>query len=311
MDKVYIGIDVSKESLEVFIPGRKTASHPNTEAGLAPLVKALHELGNAHVICEATGGYERPLARALWQAGLPVSIVNPRQTHDYARSLGILAKTDSIDAQCLSRFGHANTPEATPQPSAAESDLAELLDWRTHLLDSRCRLHNRLEHLENPQLRDQAHELMDTLNAQLEELGKQINSKVEQDGAMKAKSERMKEVSGVSDLTAAGLLAYLPELGTLNRREAAALAGLAPLNNDSGKMKGKRFIRGGRHKVRKLLYMAAMVHSRFDPVAKARCKALRDRGKPWKVVITALMRHLLILLNHMLKNPNFALNPIP
>lgn len=311
MDKVYIGIDVSKESLEVFIPGRKTASHPNTEAGLARLVKTLHQTGNAHVICEATGGYERALARALWQAGLPVSIVNPRQTHDYARSLGILAKTDSIDAQCLARFGKANEPEPTPQPSAEERDLAETLDWRTHLLDTKSRLRNRLEHLENPQLRKQAQAFIDALEAQIEQLEKQIKSKVSTNETMKAKAERMKEVSGVSDLTAAGLLAYLPELGALNRREAAALAGLAPLNNDSGKMRGKRFIRGGRHKVRKLLYMAAMVHSRFDPIAHARCKALRDRGKPWKVVITALMRHLLILLNQMLKYPKFALNPIP
>ncbi len=311
MDKVYIGIDVSKESLEVFIPGRKTAPFFNTETDIARLLKTLHDLGNAHVVCEATGGYERPLARALWQAAIPVSIVNPRQTHDYARSLGILAKTDRIDAQCLSRYGHANEPSPTAQPSAAERDLAELLDWRTHLLDTKSRLRNRLEHLENPQLRGQAEALLNWLGAQIEELGKQISAKVGADEAMKAKAERMKQVPGVSELTAAGLLAHLPELGALNRREAAALAGLAPLNNDSGKMKGKRFIRGGRHKVRKLLYMAAMVHSRFDPVAKARCKALRDRGKPWKVVITALMRHLLILLNHMLKNPNFALNPIP
>ena len=311
MDKVYIGIDVSKESLEVFIPGRKTASIPNSATGHARLVKALHDLGNAHVICESTGGYERSLARALWEASLPVSIVNPRQSHDYARSLGILAKTDRIDAQCLSRYGQANTPEPTAQPSAAERELAELLDYRNHLLDTKSRLRNRLEHLENPLLREQAQELVDALDGQIESLARAIREKVEADEAMKAKAARMKQVSGVSDLTAAGLLAYLPELGKLNRSEAAALAGLAPLNNDSGKMKGKRFIRGGRHKVRKLLYMAALVHSRFDAIAKARCKALKDRGKPWKVIATALMRHLLILLNNLLKNPDFALIPIP
>lgn len=311
MDKVYIGIDVSKESLEVFIPGHKTNPHPNTESGIARLLEALHTLGNAHVVCEATGGYERPLANALWQENIPVSIVNPRQTHDYARSLGLLAKTDRIDAQCLARYGNANQPSATPQPSANRVELAEMLDWRTHLLDTKSRLRNRLEHLEHQQLREQAQKLLDALSAQIEELEKQIKAKVGANEAMKARSMRMKEVPGVSDLTAAGLLAYLPELGTLNRRQAAALAGLAPLNNDSGKMKGKRFIRGGRHKVRKLLYMAAMVHSRFDPIAKARCKALRERGKPWKVVITALMRHLLLLLNQMIKFPDFALNPIP
>jgi transposase len=312
MSPIYIGVDVSKESLQISIPGRKSAVIANCAEGLGKLLAALQNLGSpAHVICEATGGYEQALAQSCWDNAIAVSIVNPRQTHDYARSRGILAKTDSIDAQCLAQYGTANEPLPTPRPSPARQQLAQHLDWRTQLLETKGRLRNRLEHMDQPLPREQARVLMDTIDDQLKELEKTIQTELRADADMHRKAERLKEVAGVSDITSASLVAYMPELGTLNRRQAAALAGLAPLNNDSGKMKGKRFIRGGRHKVRKILYMAALVHSRFDAVAKARCQDLRARGKPWKVVMTAMMRHLLLLLNQMLKNPDFRLCPIP
>ena len=175
MNKTYIGVDVSKDSLEVFIPGRKSSQCVNDKAGIGRLVKALQSLGGAiHVICEATGGYERELANALWDTDMAISIINPRQAHDFARSRGRLAKTDSIDARCLSEYGQANDPAATPKPDVGQQELAELLDLRAHLIEMRIRLKHQMAHMLDKESLKQSDELLELIISQQKKLEERI-----------------------------------------------------------------------------------------------------------------------------------------
>ncbi len=312
MDKTYIGVDVSKDTLEVFIPGRKAFTCLNNKDSIDALVRTLNNLGSpVHVVCEATGPCEKAMAQALWEAGLPVSIVNPRRPHAFAASRGRAAKTDSIDAQNLSEYGQANSPRANDKPDAGQQTLAQLLDYREHLIEARKRLNQQMVYLNEPLCRKQSKQLLTLLEGQMKKVESAVRKRIDADKEMKEKAERMSRIRGVAVLTAAHMLAYLPELGTLNRRQIASLAGLAPRNHDSGKMIGKRFIGGGRHKVRKALFMTTVSFCQFDSMAKTMKQALIDRGKPWKVVITAMMRHLLILLNEIVRSPNFVLKSTP
>jgi transposase len=310
MKPIYIGVDISKERLDVHEPGKPHAAYPNDKTGIARLVKALANLGvDTHVICEPTGGYERTLAHALWEAGLAVSLVNPRQIRDFARSRGLLAKTDKLDAKVLSDYGEANTPAATPKPDPASEELAELVDRLGQLNVMRTQERNRLD--KNPPsetVRKSVREMLRLLDARIEKLKGQIAERIEQDARLKAKVERMKEIKGVGEVTAASMLAYMPELGTLGRNQAAALAGLAPINRDSGRMHGQRHIHGGRAKARKALYMAAVNMCTFNHICRAKYLRLVERGKSKKLAITAIMRHLIVLLNSALKYPTLVLN---
>jgi transposase len=312
MEKTYIGVDVSKDTLEVFIPGRKVTTHLNNKDAIKDLVRTLNNLGSpVHVVCEATGIYEKAMVTALWDANLPVSVVNPRRPHAFAQCRGRMAKTDPIDARNLSEYGQFNKPEPSKRPDAQQQTLAQLLDYRNHLIETRKRLNQQMEYLDDPLCRKQGKQLLALLDKQMEKTEAQAHKLVAANAEMKEKAERMSRIRGVAALTAAHMLAYLPELGTLNRREIASLAGLAPRNHDSGKILGKRFIGGGRHKVRKALFMTTVSFCQFDSMAKAMKQALIDKGKPWKVAITAMMRHLLILLNEILKSPNFVLKSAP
>lgn len=309
MKPIYVGVDISKERLDVFIPGKPHAGYPNDKAGIARLLKVLAKLGQTHLICEATGGYERALTSALWDAGLTVSLVNPRQVRDFARSRGMLAKTDKLDARVLSDYGRVNEPKETAAPNAARVELTELMDRLGQLNQMRTQERNRLEKgSPSAAVRKSIAEMLRLLEARIGKLKTEIDAHIARDASLHAKAERMKEVKGVGEVTAASMLAYMPELGTLERNQAAALAGLAPINCDSGHMRGQRHIHGGRAKARKALYMAALNMSRFNKICRAKYQRLIERGKPAKLALTAIMRHLVVLLNSALKYPKLALN---
>ena len=312
MDKTYIGVDVSKDTLEVYIPGRKTTTYLNNKDAINDLVRTLNTLGSPeHVVCEATGIYEKAMVKALWDANLPVSIVNPRRPHAFAACRGLTAKTDPIDARNLSEYGQFNKPEPSKRPDIKQQTLAQLLDYRCNLIEMRKRLNQQMEYLDNPLCQKQSKQQLALIDKQMETIEAAAQKLVEADAEMKEKARRMSRIRGVAALTAAHMLAYLPELGTLGRREIASLAGLAPRNHDSGKMLGKRFIGGGRKKVRKALFMTTVSFCQFDSMAKAMKQDLIDKGKPWKVAITAMMRRLLILLNEIVKSPKFVLKTAP
>ena len=301
-ETVSIGIDISKERFEALLPGQKSQSYANGPAGFRRLLKALARVpGAPHVILEPTGGYERKLVAALHKAGIALSLVNPRKVRAFARAQGRLAKTDRIDAQVLADFGVTMNPPLSLPPSPAVQELATLVRRRQQLLGLIGAEKNRLEKEQNRQLRSLARKLINTLNKQLEEVEKLIEALIHSDEDLRGKTQRLCQVKGVGAVTAASLLAKMPELGSLNRKQAAALAGLAPLNRDSGKYRGKRFIAAGRPAVRRALYMAALVASRFNDTLRAFYQSLLARGKPKKVALTAIMRKLIILLNHSLK----------
>jgi len=310
MKPIYIGVDISKERLDVHEPGKAHTAYANDKAGITRLVKALTNLGGqAYVICEPTGGYERMLANALWKAGIAVSLVNPRQIRDFARSRGLLAKTDKLDAKTLSDYGETNAPVATPKPDPSSEELTELVDRLGQLNTARTQERNRLE--KNPQsktVKKDEQGMLRDLEKRIAAIKAEIEALIDRNARLHAKAERMKEIKGVGEMTAASMLAYMPELGTLGRNQAAALAGLAPINCDSGKMHGQRHIHGGRAKARKALYMAAVNMSVFNRICHTKYQRLVDRGKSKKLALTAIMRHLIVLLNSALKNPDLCLN---
>lgn len=310
MKPVYIGVDVGKDSLDVFIPDKPSAKYPNEKAGIRRLCSALARLGvPIQVIVEPTGGYERKLATALWDAELPVSIINPRQVRDFARSRGLLAKTDKLDARVLSEYGQVNTPEPTPRPSAQQIELEELVDRLKQLDTMRTSELNRLEKgIANAEVEKDVREMLQQIKERIKKLRKQICGQIKNDPDMKAKYKRMQEIKGVGEITAASMLAYVPELGSMDRREVAALVGLAPMNYDSGHMRGQRHIRGGRAKARRALYMAAMCMCQHNKICKEKYQRMLERGKKGKLAIVAIMRHLIILINSALKNPDLVLN---
>ncbi len=305
---VYIGADLCKETIDLFIPTRGTHQLPNTPEGHAKLITLLQQIeGHIRLICEATGGYERELLIALAAAAVPCSLINPRQVRDFARAKGILAKTDKIDARVLSAYGEAIHPPSYQLPPEAVRRLRELVDLRRHLLLE----HQATANLKSTLLLHDAKKIhasiQKSLLKQIEKLDVLIAQTIASDPALRQKTQTLCSVKGVGITTAAALLASMPELGSLNRNQAAALAGLAPFNRDSGPLRGKRSIHGGRWQVRLSLYMAALSASRHNPHLKAFYSRLRAAGQPFKLALTAVMRKLLIYLNNLLKN----LPPLP
>jgi len=298
---VYIGIDVAKAHLDVAWQNR-LRRFDNDKAGRATLVKWIKQKqsGPVQVICEASGGYEQELLDVLAEAALAVSLVQATRVRQYARAAGILAKTDKVDARVLARFGAAMRPEPTSPRSAAQKLLRELESQRRHLSDLLVAEQNRLEQLHDEKLRGLARALMGTIKKQIARIDARITTLIMQDQELCQKAQKLTSVKGVGERTAALLLAQMPELGTLNRREAAALAGLAPFNRDSGTMRGKRTIFAGRRAVRRGLYMAALVASRRNPILSNFYRRLRTKDKPHKVALTAVMRKLLLALNQAL-----------
>jgi transposase len=301
---VYLGADVSKQTIDLGCPGLTLpASIPNRPAGFKALLKVLGKNpGPIQVVCEATGPYHKALVAALHQAGLPVSVVNPRLPRDFARARGKLAKTDKIDALMLADYGRTMRPAPTPRPEAQMTLLDDLVTRRAQLVEDRAREKTRLQQTTRAETVASLKLHLRHLDGQIEKLLARIAEVVESTPALRAKVARLVQVQGVATLTASALLAALPELGTLSKNEVTALAGLAPFNRDSGAFRGTRSIRGGRFDVRIALYMAALSASRCNPVLKAVYRRLRAAGKAHKVALTAVMRKLLVYLNSLLKS---------
>ena len=296
----FVGVDVSKDTLDLArADSDRVTTFANDPAGVAQVVDLLAAAGPAVVVVEATGGLERPLVDALLDAGLPVARVHPGRVRHFARGLGVLAKTDAADARVLARFGHLAAPRLAEKRSAAAEDLRALVACRRQLTVTRTQQSNRLGATASRPARKAVEAVIKTLDRQVEKLDGQIRDLIDADDELRRLDGLLQTVPGVGPTLAATLAAELGELGTADRRQVAALAGVAPVNADSGKASGKRSIRGGRAGVRGVLYMAAIAASRFNPVIRAFSDRLRAAGKANKVRIVACMRKLLTLLNAM------------
>jgi transposase len=303
---VYTGLDIAKASLQLHLQG-KSYDLPNTSDGHAQLITRLAAVPGVHVVCEATGGYERAVVGSLHAAALPVSVLNPARVRQFARASGELAKTDPIDAAMLTAFGQAFAPAPTPPRTATELKLAALVTRRMQLLELRVAETQRADTCADQALRKLFTPWLAQLEKQIAKVEALIEVLLQEQAPLASQVQRLDDIMGVGRLTAVMVLATMPELGTLNRRQAAALAGLCPYNRDSGQWAGKRCISGGRAEVRRALYMAALSASRTNHLLKPFHARLIAAGKPAKVALTATMRKLIVLMNHLLKNPNFSL----
>jgi transposase len=303
MDTTFIGLDIGEANIDVFIPGRnKTEKIKNTPAGLATLASRLTGIKNPHAIMEATGGYERLAHEVLTKAGIAVSIVNPAQVRQMARGMGHKAKTDAIDAAVLAEFGRIRCPSPTPLPSEELRRLEELLTYRRQLIDERVRLSNQMSHFRDPMVKASAAERLETILDTVARIEKAMRDIVQQTPHLQALYALIASVPGIGQISALTLIAQLSELGRLNRKQVAALVGVAPFNRDSGKFKGHRAIKGGRPQVRTVLYMAALVAMTHNKVFKIFRDSLIARGKPKKVAIIACVRKLVTILNAIVRD---------
>lgn len=304
-----VGIDVAKDSLEVYLPAEdKWLTLTNDPDGFRQLVQQLPTAGTCLVVIEATGGYQRRVVAALVAAGQTVAVVNPRQVRDFARGLGILAKTDRIDARVIARFGQHAQPRPSEISSEKQAELKELVTRRRQLIELRTAEKNRLEMASAKTVSKNIRHMLEQLDKQVGQLEEQIGKLLESDPKLSSKAALLDTVPGVGPVTITSLLVEVPELGRLNRGQIAALVGVAPFNRDSGKFHGRRAIWGGRSAVRSVLYMAALTARRCNPLIREFANRLEAAGKPFKVVLTACMRKLLVILNTMLKT-NLPWNP--
>ena len=298
---VYIGVDVAKAYLDVAWAAA-SRRFPNDRNGHAALVLWIKQsAGSVQLICEASGGYEQALLESLEQNNLAVTLVQAIRVRQYARAAGILAKTDTLDAKVLAAFGAAMQPKPTPALSAEQKRLRQYEAQRRHLSKVLLAEQNRLAQVSCAELRSLSRSLISKIKKQIDTLDAGIAHLIAHDQVLCLKAQKLTAISGVGARTAALLLAQMPELGQLNRRQAAALAGLAPFNHDSGSIRGKRAIFGGRRALRSGLYMAALSAARFNPILSSFYQRLRAKGKPHKLALTAVMRKLLLALNHTLK----------
>jgi transposase len=297
-----VGIDVAKAHCDVKFPDQtRTVTFQFDDAGFKGLVEQLVRFPNAMIVIEATGGYERRLVAELVAAGHRVAVVNPRRVRDFAKALGQLAKTDSIDAHVLALFGERIQPRESEKSSEKQQELQQLVVRRRQLVALRTAESNRLEQTTSTFALKGIRKVLALLDKQRAQLDAEIARLIEADEDWKAKDEILQSVPGIGPGTSATLLAELPELGQINRQRVAALVGLAPFNSDSSTIKGRRRIQGGRRSVRCALYMAALAARRCNPVFQAFAARLEKSGKRFKIVITACMRKLLVTLNTMLQ----------
>ena len=300
--ETYVGIDVSKATLDVHLrPNRQSWTGSNDEKGIAELVLRLRAARPTLIVLEATGGYHVAVVAAMVAAGLAVAVVNPRQVREYARALGRLAKSDRIDAAVLAEFGERVRPEVRAIPDECTRQLNALLVRRRQIIDMRTTEHNRLE-LAPSTIQKSIHKLLKYLKRQLEELEKELDDSIRSSPVWREKDNLLRSMTSVGPVTSMSLLAELPELGSLNRRQIAALVGVAPFNRDSGRWRGKRSISGGRARVRSSLFMCALSAIRYNSVIKDFYQRLVRAGKPGKVAMTACMRKMLTILNAMMKH---------
>jgi transposase len=301
----FVGIDVSSQRLDVdTVPVSQPFSEPNDGDGIASLTAHLKALNPQIVLLEATGGYEIPLAYALYEAGLPVVIMNPKAVRHFAKALGKLAKTDKLDAQILALYAQRIQPQVRPLKDQEQLELTNLMTRRRQLQGMIGMEENRRRTC-TPKVRTNIDLSLAHLRQLLKDLDREIHDSIRRTPLWHENSEILQSFTGVGPKVSASLIADMPELGTLPRAKASSLAGLAPMNRDSGQYRGQRKIQGGRPAVRRALYMAALVASRYNPVIREFYQRLRLAGKPPKVALTACMRKLLVILNAMLKNRTY------
>lgn len=300
--KVYVGIDIAKASMDIAVhPAGKHRSFTNDDRGISQAVHYLRETAPTLVVLEATGGIEVPLAAALAAAEIPVVIINPRQVRDFAKATGKMAKTDAIDAQVIAHFAATVTPPLRPLPDSKARELASILARRRQVVEMLTAERNRLSTVPKA-VRERIKAHITWLEKELTDINNDLTRNVQECPVWREKDNLLQTVPGVGPVLSVTLVSQLPELGTLNRRQVAALVGVAPLNRDSGTFRGKRTIWGGRASIRATLYMATLAAVRFNPVIRCFYQRLRVAGKENKVALTACMRKLLTILNSMLKH---------
>ena len=300
--KHFIGIDIAKAKLDVALnTDLPVETIRNNSAGHQQLLEKLPKAGTSLVVVEATGRYERAVVLELVNAGHIVAVVNPRQVRDFAKALGILAKTDKIDARVIAKFGEVVRPRAVAETSEKQDELDELVTRRRQLVATRTSEKNRQGATNSKIVRKSIQKSLDHLSKDIRRIGDEIDRMVRSDDDWRNRANILKSAPGVGDVTATTLIAELPELGKLNRQQISSLVGVVPFNRDSGTMKGQRTIFGGRRAVRCVLYMAALSAMRHNHVIKAFADRLRNQSKSPKVIIVACMRKLLVILNTMIK----------
>lgn len=310
MAKRIIGIDVGKEKLDAALNGQKRVkSWANDETDRAKLAAWVVDQQVALVVVEASGGYEARIVSELVERGQAVALVNPTRVRAFARAAGVLAKTDKIDARTIAYFGATMAPRAQARRSQAQLALNESVTRRRQLVLMITAERNRLQ-TASPEMRESIARHLDWLQQEINALEEQINQAIAANSEWAETAKRLQSVPGVGTITASTLVADLPELGQLNRQKIAALVGVAPFNNDSGKRRGKRRIFGGRTSVRSVLYMAALSATKHNPVIKAFYERLLAKGKVKKVAITACMRKLLVILNSIVKSGQDWVAPV-
>ena len=299
---IFVGIDVSKAGLDVAVrPMGSREFVANDAAGIEILVERLRELQPALIVLEATGGVERAVTRALASAEFPVVVINPRQVRDFAKATGQLAKTDTIDAAVLARFGEAVRPALRPLPDEVTWELRAVVTRRRQLTEMIVAETNRLSGASKA-VRKRINAHLRWLEAELKRADKDLDQSIRQSPIWRENEDLLRSVPGMGPVISRTLLAELPELGRLNRKQIAALVGVAPLNRDSGTLRGRRSIWGGRATVRAALYMGALVASRRNAVIQTFYRRLRNAGKAPKIALVACMRKLLTILNAMIKH---------
>jgi len=312
---VFVGVDVSKARLDVAVSGSDEAWHvANDSGGIAKLVERLREIGPELVVMEATGGFEVSAAAALAAAEIPVVIANPRQVRDFAKSTGQLAKTDAIDARILALFAERVRPQVRALPDEDARALDAIVGRRRQVIDMITAEKNRLG-IALPAVRKNIEEHIRWLERQLERVDSDLDRRIRKSPVWMAKHNLLRDVPGVGPNLARTLIAELPELGRLSHKQIAALVGVAPLNRDSGRFRGKRMVWGGRASVRSALYMSILSATKWNPVIRVFYQRLRAQGKPPKVAMVACMRKLLTILNAMVRDgrewdPNVPLDQL-
>jgi transposase len=297
----WVGIDVAKAHLDgATWPEIERLRVARDDAGLVALTAWLRARAPRLIVLEATGGLEVPVVTALVEAGLPVAVINPRQARDFAKATGRLAKTDALDAAVLAHFGHAIGPEPRPWKDAEAQALTAVIQRRRQVVEMLTAEKNRLASA-HPHVKPDLEATIAWLEQRLKDHDRDLQQRLRASPVWRERDDLLRGVPGIGPVTAATLLAALPELGTLDRRQISALVGVCPFNRDSGRSRGRRMIFGGRAGVRAVLYMATVTASRCNPVIKAFYQRLRQAGKPAKVALTACMRKLLTILNAMLK----------
>jgi transposase len=298
----YVGIDVAKDQLEVFVSSTNEHQNiPNSTAGFSALLQLLQPANPKLIVLEATGGLEKPTVEALTAAGFPVAVVNPRQVRDFAKAKGILAKSDRIDARVLADFGEALRPEARSPKAPEVQALEALTTRRRQLVDMITEEKNRLGSAPK-RTRLQIQEHLRYLEKALKDINQEINKTIKKHPQFRANSRIIRSVPGAGPVLAVTLLSDLPELGSIDRKAIAALVGVAPLNRDSGRFRGRRCVWGGRARIRSVLYMATLAATRCNPVIRDFYHRLLDAGKLHKVALTACMHKMIGILNAMMKN---------